>query len=263
MRLTMLGTGNAKVTKCYNTCFVIENDGQYLLVDAGGGNAIFNQLAKAGISYENIDDIFVTHKHIDHLLGVIWLIRMFCQNTKAQSEKRIYGHQEVIAILKEMAELLLNDKEKVHIGNKLKLIEVEDGEKHKIIGRNITFFDIKSSKAKQFGFMLELTDGKKLTCLGDEPYQPHLLAYAKDAEYLMHEAFCLYSEKEIFDPYKKHHSTVKDACLLAKELNVKNLILYHTEDKNIAKRKELYYAEGCQYFKNNLLIPDDLESIEI
>ena len=40
MRLTMLGTGNALVTEVYNTCFVIENENQYLLVDGGGGSEI-------------------------------------------------------------------------------------------------------------------------------------------------------------------------------------------------------------------------------
>ena len=44
MKLTILGTGNAMVTKCYNTCFAIENDGHYFLVDGGGGNTIMKQL---------------------------------------------------------------------------------------------------------------------------------------------------------------------------------------------------------------------------
>ncbi len=38
MKLIMLGTGNALVTKYYNTCFVFENQNQYFLVDGGGGN---------------------------------------------------------------------------------------------------------------------------------------------------------------------------------------------------------------------------------
>ena len=41
MKITMLGTGNAMVTECYNTCFVLseqQQDLQYFLVDAGGGN---------------------------------------------------------------------------------------------------------------------------------------------------------------------------------------------------------------------------------
>ena len=71
------------------------------------------------------------------------------------------------------------------------------------------------------------------------------------------------SQADIFHPYEKHHSTVKDACQLAEELKVENLLLYHTEDKNIAQRKELYHNEGKEYFNGNILIPDDLESFEL
>ena len=42
MKLTMLGTGNALVTECYNPCFVIEDIGQYFMVDGGGGSAILH-----------------------------------------------------------------------------------------------------------------------------------------------------------------------------------------------------------------------------
>ncbi|MCR5605691.1 MAG: hypothetical protein K6F69_02590 [Treponema sp.] len=51
-----------------------------------------------------------------------------------------------------------------------------------------------------------------------------------EQETLLHEAFCLYSESEIFDPYEKHHSNVKDACEKAETLGIKNLLLYHTEE---------------------------------
>ena len=51
--------------------------------------------------------------------------------------------------------------------------------------------------------------------------------------------------------------------LIKNKMNVKNLLLYHTEDKNIKKRKELYTAEGKQYYQGNLYIPDDLEVIEL
>ena len=38
MKLTMLGTGNALVTECYNTCFVLEENEKYFMVDGGGGS---------------------------------------------------------------------------------------------------------------------------------------------------------------------------------------------------------------------------------
>ena len=38
MELIMLGTGNAMVTRCYNTCFVLSSGEEYFLVDALAGN---------------------------------------------------------------------------------------------------------------------------------------------------------------------------------------------------------------------------------
>lgn len=87
--------------------------------------------------------------------------------------------------------------------------------------------------------------------------------YAENSKWLLHEAFCLHSQADIFEPYEKHHSTVKDACELAERLNVKNLLLYHTEDKNIKNRKELYIDEGKRFYTGNLWIPDDLETLKI
>ena len=105
--------------------------------------------------------------------------------------------------------------------------------------------------------------GRKLTCCGDEPYNSCEEAYAKDSTWLLHEAFCLHGQADIFHPYEKHHSTVKDACELAEQLHVKNLLLYHTEDRNLAKRKDLYTEEGKRYYHGNLYVPEDLEKISL
>lgn len=32
MELTMLGTGSALVTECYNTCFVLQEDRKYVII---------------------------------------------------------------------------------------------------------------------------------------------------------------------------------------------------------------------------------------
>ena len=82
MNITMLGTGNAMVTECYNTCFVLEDGDKHLLVDGGGGNTLLRQLKQAGFDWKDMREIFVTHKHVDHLMGVVWMIRMICQNMK-------------------------------------------------------------------------------------------------------------------------------------------------------------------------------------
>lgn len=266
MKLTMLGTGNALVTECYNTCFMLDDNGKLLMVDGGGGNTILHQIKHAGYNWMDVRHIFVTHKHVDHLMGIIWMVRMICQfmnSGKYQGEAYLYSHREVLDIIKDMAEKVLSKKETRFIGDRLHLVEVTDGDTLNIIGHDITFFDIRSTKARQYGFCMEIGDGKKLTCCGDEPYTACEEKYAANSEWLLHEAFCLYGERDIFNPYEKHHSTVKDACELAETLNVKNLLLYHTEDKNLEKRDQMYTEEGSKYYHGNLFIPHDLQALEL
>ena len=56
---------------------------------------------------------------------------------------------------------------------------------------------------------------------------------------------------------------MKDACESAERLGIKNLLLYHTEDKNLANRKALYGQEGAQSYHGELWIPDDLETLTL
>ena len=71
--LHVLGTGNALVTRCYNTCFYLEWPEGGLLVDCGGGNGILQQMEDAGLGVESVHHLFLTHAHTDHLLGAVWL----------------------------------------------------------------------------------------------------------------------------------------------------------------------------------------------
>ena len=262
MEITMLGTGNALAAKCYNTCFVLSENNRHLLVDGGGGNTVLDQLHQANLPWNGIRDIFVTHKHIDHILGIVWMMRIICQHMNQEQyegEAYIYGHDEVIAILYNLAHTLLPKTHNRFVGNRLHLVTVQDGEMWEIIGKKFTFFDIRSSKTKQYGFTMDFGNGEKLTCCGDEPYRECMHAYAQDSKWLLHEAFCLHSQADIYKPYEKSHSTVKDACLAAQELHVENLLLYHTVDNYMGNRKDLYLAEGRQYFQGNIYVPEDLD----
>jgi len=266
MEIVMLGTGNAMVTECYNTCFVLKNEEEYLLVDGGGGSTLFRQLKYAGVPWNKIKNIFVTHGHVDHLMGIIWMVRKVCQamsEGKYEGEVKVYAHRELCTMIESISRMLYPEKICRYIGERFHLISICDGEEKELIGKRFTFFDIGSTKLTQFGFSLELNNGERLTCCGDEPFRECERRYAEQSKWLLHEAFCLFSEADTFHPYEKHHSTAKDAALLAQELGVKNLLLYHTEDKNIKNRKELYTAEAKEHFSGEVFVPDDLETITL
>lgn len=50
---------------------------------------------------------------------------------------------------------------------------------------------------------------------------------------------------------------------MAEKLNVKNLVLYHTEDKHLTTRKKDYTEEAQRNFKGKVFVPNDLEIIPI
>ncbi|AGK95229.1 MBL fold metallo-hydrolase [Clostridium pasteurianum] len=264
--ITMLGTGAAMVTKCYNTCFTISSKDEYFLVDTGGGNMILSNLEKADIPINKIHNVFISHSHNDHITGIVWIIRAVAQqiiNGNYHGKLYIYCHKDVIDIIRTISNLLLQKKFVDHIDKDIIFIEIYDKCILDILDMHLQCFDIRSTKLLQFGFTAKLSDGKKLTFLGDEPFNESVFDYANKSNYLMHEAFCLYSQREKFNPYEKHHSTVKDACENASKLQVENVILFHTEDKNLSKRKELYSEEGQEYFKGKIIVPNDLEVIEL
>lgn len=262
--LIILGTGNATVTHCYNTCFALKRNNDYLLVDAGGGNGILSQLEKADIPNSNIHDIFVTHTHTDHMLGVIWMIRMIAQQMNKKEYEgtlRIYGHDRVIEVLNTICRLTLPNKILARIGRDIEFRELHHTDTFTALGMDFQCFDIGSTKEKQYGFRTILPNGKSLVCLGDEPYNEINRSFVEGADWMLCEAFCLYEDRERFRPYEKHHSTALDAGRLAQQLNIKNLLLYHTEDKTLATRKTKYTAEAKQYFSGTVFVPDDLERI--
>ncbi len=264
-KIIILGTGNAQALNCYNTCFALKNRNEYLLVDAGGGNGILKMLEEKSIGLENIHHAILTHSHTDHILGMIWIFRMVAASMKKGDYNgtfTVYCHDVAKDALLTILKLTIPRKFTDLIGEKIFIREIHDGETLEIMGCDITFFDILSTKAKQYGFLFETGHGR-FVCLGDEPCNELNQKLIYDAYIVMHEAFCLYEDRDIFKPYEKHHSTAKDAAIIADQCNVKNLILYHTEDKDLKSRKQKYREEASLYFKGKIYVPDDGEEIDI
>lgn len=268
-QITMLGTGNATVSQIYNTCFVLQTPSTLMLVDAGGGNGILAQLKKVNVRISDIHHLFVTHAHTDHVLGVIWVIRMVAQCKGYEGLLHVYGNDKVMKVIKTIIDMILAKKQLAKVAERVVFHQLEDGDCFEVGDMKSECFDIQSTKEKQFGFRAEFPSSDEsdkplvLACLGDEPYNEQNRRYIVGADWMMCEAFCLYADRDTFKPYEKCHSTALDAGKLAEELGVKNLILYHTEEKTLANRKENYTREAAENFKGRIFVPDDLEVIEL
>lgn len=260
MKLHILGTGNGGALNCYNTCFAIENNGEYFLVDGGGGNQILNQLKRVNIDITKIHNVFLSHNHTDHILGIVWVVRDVCHKIisgKYQGILNVYGSHESMKVLKLLMEMLFPLIKQ--FADRIIFNIVEDKQKININNMDVEFFDILAKKEKQFGFVINNT----LMFCGDEPLNETLFDFAKDKEWLIHESFCLGEGKDVNIAYQTGHCTVKEASIIAQKVNAKNLIILHTEDNDLQNRKESYTNEAKEFFVGKVFVPNDLETIEI
>jgi mRNA degradation ribonuclease J1/J2 len=80
-----LGTGSAFTLKNYQTNFIIERNGKRLLVDCGGD--IRFSLRDCNLSFKDIDSVYISHAHADHIGGIEFLAfsRFFTKKAMEQN----------------------------------------------------------------------------------------------------------------------------------------------------------------------------------
>ncbi len=71
MKILSLGTGNAFTQKNFNQSFLLESDGHRMLVDCGRN--IPEALAYHKIDIKSIEDIYISHLHVDHIGGLEYI----------------------------------------------------------------------------------------------------------------------------------------------------------------------------------------------
>lgn len=267
-KLIVLGTGWAMAKKTANTSFIIENNKkQKLLVDTMGGNIILSQLEKANIDLSEIHDIFISHKHTDHVLGILWIIRelefFYIRREKYEGNLTIYCHKELEKTIRGLCELTLKQRFIDLLDKRILFRTIEDKEELEIIGYKVKVLDIHSKGDLQYGFKITLENGKTMAFMGDEPLHDAVYDEIRNCDYLCHESDCLDAEADIYTPYKFNHGTAKTAALVAKELNIKSLILWHTKDYDLEARAQKHREEAKMFFDGNIIVPEDLDIIEL
>ncbi len=97
MRITLLGTGGPRPDPArQGPATLVEVAGLRLLFDAGRG--VTTQLAKAGISLDEIDAVFITHHHFDHIGGLGDLL-MAAWNNGRTRPLNVYGPRGMRSIV--------------------------------------------------------------------------------------------------------------------------------------------------------------------
>jgi len=187
---------------------------------------------------------------------------------KGHTGKDEFGKDLLCAQLSTVAQLAVVGVEDV--GKMKAFHEISDGQTINIIGLDFKFLDTHAKKDEMFGFIAS-DEHKKVAFVGDEILKNELYDTVRDIDFLMLDALCIGKEnknvlhlRESLEDFltRTQHSSVKTASLLAKELNIKNLILFHTLD-NYKLRKFRYKNEAKKYFNGKVFVPNKFDKINI
>ncbi|HEX7024055.1 MAG TPA: ribonuclease Z [Gemmatimonadales bacterium] len=295
LSLTFLGTGAATPTVDRNvSALAVHREGEMLLFDCGEGTQ--RQMMRYGVGF-SFRDIFFTHYHSDHFLGVIGLLRtMGLMDRKEgvtlhgpKGAQRILGGALAIGIERtrfpvEIIEVKPGDRmgrgeyeiavfETDHRADTVGYALVE----HDRLGR----FD--PERARELGVpegplwgqihkgrSVTLPDGRVVTpgelvgpsrpgrtmvVTGDTRPHPAVLAAARGADLLVHEA--TFGEDERARAVETGHSTAREAAIVARDAGVGRLVLTHVSARYNREAPELL-AEAREVFPETVVAKDGL-----
>ncbi len=267
LTVTFLGTSAARPTVERNVSgLAVHREGETLLFECGEGTQ--RQMMRYGVSFA-LSEIFFTHFHADHFLGVIGLIRTL----------GLQGRPEPL--------FLYGDVVGKRDGYDICAFPTEHGggpslgyilKEHVRRGR----FDVEKAKAAGIpegpmwgklskGETIELADGRRLTADGFVgPARPgRLVAFTGDtrpcaatvdaaqgADLLIHEA--TFGEEERDRARDTGHSTAKEAAQVALAAGAKRLLLSHVSARYSISADELV-KEAREVFPNASVAKDGLE----
>ena len=98
LSIRFLGTAASRPTVERGVCsLALIREGETLLFDCGEGTQ--RQMMRYGITFA-LDDVFFTHFHTDHVLGIVGLVRTF-QLGGRTTPLRLWGPRGAARILKQ------------------------------------------------------------------------------------------------------------------------------------------------------------------
>lgn len=292
MRIVVLGSGAAIPSPERNlTSIALKYEGKVFLFDCGEGTQ--RQMMKYKISYSKIKAILVSHLHGDHIFGIPGLLYTLSIDETPRTEPLlIIGPKGTEKRIRELVskEIPFLKIEEVDEGWKMDLgdaviypFRTRHSEKGVSLGyvfeekEGLRFNKEKCAQLGIKGRMFKLLEnerkitihrktisieevtykkkGRKVVVSGDTSYCENTVKNARNADVLFHEATFMEDKRD--KAYEDFHSTVQDAAKVAKEAEVKKLVLYHignryTDEKEIEK-------EAKQIFQNTIVAKDGLE----
>lgn len=245
-----------------NTAFTVRTESLLFLVDAGP--SVFGDLQRAGIEPSQIDAIFLSHGHADHILGFPQLALL--QKFEAKEPPlRIYCTPAVREAVYTVTRLTF--PEAFDGLSQFSWIELAEGPRQ---SHDLTD-DIQLTTELVFGppympvlgLRLDFFDkGVSLAFSADTAPSGTVASLATGCDLLIHEASFSATMQPDISPELFFHSDARQAGQIAARAGAKRLALVHLSRLHGNHRRVLT-AEAAEYFDGLVLVPDDGDVIQL
>ena len=241
MQLILLGTGCPSVDhKRFGPANLISTRKTTILVDCGSG--VTQRLKEAKVSSANIDALFLTHLHSDHVVDLYQLIISSWHSYRTKSW-RIFGPigtkkfvKKLMDVWKDERMLRIKYEQRSSIqAFNVKVTEFGEYGKTRIKDLAVEYFTVDHKPVKYaYGFNF-FQQKKKLTISGDTKPCENLMKYGQLADVLLHEVFIedeIYSffrmrSKKTLHNVKAYHTLSTIVGKVARITRCKKLVLTH------------------------------------
>lgn len=247
MRLIILGSGTCVPSlKRGAPAYFLEADGRQILVDCGSGAVL--QLERFGKSYRDIDAVFITHTHPDHIAGLVPLIHALLATPLFTREKEL-----LIAGPVGLKTFYLNCIESIMpaASRFVRVVEMNDDFDYPPL-KVMSARTVHSDNSTAFRFQLE---NRSVVITGDADFDTGLIELSRDCDMLI--ADCSFPESM----KAKGHMTPAECGLIAKEAGVKKLILSHIHTLPVPD--DVRVKECRRVYSGEIVLAEDLMEFEI
>lgn len=143
---------------------------------------------------------------------------------------RVFSHESGLDALYTICRLTLPTKVMEAVMRNVDFVDIEHHQTVRLADDfSFTALDLRGKDVTQYGFVATV-DGCTVACMGDIPCHPELYPEIAGVDWLMHEAYCLESQRDTLHPERIGHCTVLEAARIAQCVATNRLLLYHRSD---------------------------------
>jgi ribonuclease BN (tRNA processing enzyme) len=240
------------------------------------GNGVANQLAKAGVPLARLGRIFVTHNHSDHMADVGTLIEL-AWSSGLKTPVTVHGPPPIAQIVRDQLAALSYDVDaRIREEGRIPLaplVKVDESATPGVVvrdgGTTVTSCLVDHETVKPaFAYRFD-TPARSIVISGDTRYSDNLVALAKGADLLIHEAIYAPAIPQmagenaptLAEHLRRSHTSAEEVGLVAARAGVKKLVLSHLVPGGPQVTDAMWLAAVRTNFTGDVAIGRDLMEV--